>query len=129
MTTNGGIRGHELNSVVEAATTNGNVDVATSEWASARTTNGGVTVAMGSAKWSGEIELMTTNGSVHASLPASAEFKVRAATTNGGIHTDFPVTVMGSFGSKDLSGTVGAGGRDLRLATTNGGIEIRKSGS
>jgi Putative adhesin len=129
MTTNGGIRGQELNSVVEAATTNGNVDVATSEWASARTTNGGVTVAMGSAKWSGEIELLTTNGSVHASLPASAEFKVRAATTNGGIHTDFPVTVMGSFGSKDLSGTVGAGGRDLRLATTNGGIEIRKSGS
>jgi hypothetical protein len=129
MTTNGGIRGRDLNSVVEAATTNGNVDVATSEWASARTTNGGVTVAMGSAKWSGEIELTTTNGSVHAWLPASAEFKVRAATTNGGIHTDFPVTVMGSFGSKDLSGTVGAGGRDLRLATTNGGIEIRKSGS
>src|SRR6266478_4577224 len=129
MTTNGGIRGRDLNSVVEAATTNGNVDVATSEWASARTTNGGVTVAMGSAKWSGEIELMTTNGSVHASLPASAEFKVRAATTNGGIHTDFPVTVMGSFGSKDLSGTVGGGGRDLRMATTNGGIEIRKSGS
>jgi hypothetical protein len=129
MTTNGGIRGRDLNSVVEAATTNGNVDVSTSEWVSGRTTNGGVTVAMGSAKWSGEIELATTNGSVHASLPASAEFKVRAATTNGGIHTDFPVTVMGSFGSKDLSGTVGAGGRDLRLATTNGGIEIRKSGS
>ena len=129
MTTNGGIRCRDLNSVVEAATTNGNVDVATSEWASARTTNGGVTVAMGSATWSGEIELMTTNGSVHAWLPASSEFKVRAATTNGGIHTDFPVTVVGSFGSKDLSGTVGAGGRDLRLATTNGGIDIRKSGS
>jgi DUF4097 and DUF4098 domain-containing protein YvlB len=129
ITTNGGIRGRDLNSVVEAATTNGNVDVSTSEWVSGRTTNGGVTVAMGSAKWSGEIELLTTNGSVHASLPASAEFKVRAATTNGGIHTDFPVTVMGSFGSKDLSGTVGGGGRDLRMATTNGGIEIRKSGS
>jgi hypothetical protein len=129
MTTNGGIRARDLNSVVEAATTNGNVDVATSEWASARTTNGGLTVAMGSAKWSGEIELLTTNGSVHASLPASAEFKVRAATTNGGIHTDFPVTVLGSFGSKDISGTVGAGGRELRLATTNGGIDLRKSGS
>jgi hypothetical protein len=81
MTTNGGIRGRDLNSVVEAATTNGNVDVATSEWASARTTNGSLTVAMGGAKWSGEIQLLTTNGSVHASLPASAEFKVRAATT------------------------------------------------
>jgi hypothetical protein len=128
-TTNGGIRCRDLNSIVEASTTNGNVDVATSEWASARTTNGGLTIAMGNARWNGEVELLTTNGSVHASLPASAEFKVRAATTNGGIHTDFPVTVVGSFGSKDLSGTVGAGGRDLRVTTTNGGIELRKSGS
>jgi hypothetical protein len=129
LTTNGGIRCHEMNSVVEASSTNGNVDVSTSEWTSARTTNGSVTVNMGSAKWTGEVELLSTNGSVHASLPAAAEFKVRASTTNGGIHTDFPVTVLGSFGSKDLSGTVGAGGRDLRVATTNGGIELRKSGS
>ncbi len=93
-TTNGGIRCRDLNSIVDAATTNGNVDVATSEWVSARTTNGGLTIAMGNAKWNGEVELVTTNGSVRASLPASAEFKVRAATTNGGIHTDFPVTVV-----------------------------------
>ena len=127
LTTNGGIRCRDLNSVVTAATTNGNVEVSTSEWVSARTTNGGLTVSMGSAKWTGEVELLTTNGSVHASLPASAEFRVNAATTNGGIHTDFPITVSGSLSSKDLSGTVGAGGRELRLATTNGGIELRKS--
>jgi hypothetical protein len=129
LTTNGGIHARDLNSVVHATTTNGNVDVSTSEWVSARTTNGSLTVSMGSAKWSGEVELLSTNGSVHASLPASAEFAVRAATTNGGIHTDFPVTVVGSFGTKDLSGTVGAGGRELRVATTNGGIELKKSGS
>jgi hypothetical protein len=127
LTTNGGVRCNDLNSVVKAATTNGNVEVSTSEWASARTTNGGVRVAMGNAKWNGELEMMTTNGSVNVTLPASAEFKVNAATTNGGIHTDFPVTVQGSFSSKDLSGTVGGGGRELRVATTNGGIELRKS--
>jgi hypothetical protein len=128
LTTNGGIRCRDLNSVVTATTTNGNVDVSTSEWASARTTNGGLKVSMGSAKWTGQVELLTTNGSVHASLPASAEFRVNAATTNGGIHTDFPITVSGSLSSKDLSGTVGGGGRDLHLATTNGGIELTKSG-
>jgi hypothetical protein len=127
LTTNGGVHCRDLNSVVKAATTNGNVEVSTSEWASARTTNGGVRVAMGNAKWSGELELTTTNGSVHVTLPATAEFTVKAATTNGGIHTNFPVTVQGSFSSKDLSGTVGAGGRELRVATTNGGIELRKS--
>lgn len=127
MTTNGGVHCVNLESVVEAATTNGNVDVSTSEWASARTTNGGVRVAMGNARWSGELQLMTTNGSVNVTLPASAEFQVNAATTNGGIQTDFPITVQGRFGPKSLSGTVGGGGRELKVATTNGGIELKKS--
>src|SRR5882724_12602674 len=116
LTTNGGVHGHELNSVVKAATTNGNVEVSTSEWASATTTNGGVRVTMGSAKWDGELRLTSTNGSVNVTLPASAEFNVNAATTNGGIHTDFPITVQGTLTSKDLSGKVGAGGRELHVA-------------
>ena len=127
MTTNGNVRCRDLSSVVDAATTNGNVDVSTSEWASAKTTNGGVRVSMGNAKWTGELELATTNGSVDVRLPASAEFEVNAATTNGGIHTDFPVTVQGSFSSKELTGKVGAAGRYLKVATTNGGIDLRKS--
>jgi len=127
MTTNGRVHCLNLDSVVQAATTNGDVEVSTSEWASARTTNGGVRVSMGNAKWSGELELETTNGSVDVTLPASAEFQVHAATTNGGISSDFPVTVQGRFGPKSLSGTVGGGGRELRLATTNGGIDLKKS--
>jgi hypothetical protein len=126
-TTNGSVHGRSLASVVEAATTNGNVEVSTSEWASAKTTNGGVRVSIGNAKWSGELELMTTNGSVDVTLPASAEFSVTAATTNGGIHTDFPTTVQGHFSSKNLSGSVGGGGRELKVATTNGGIELKKN--
>lgn len=127
LTTNGNVTGHGLASVVEAATTNGNVDVSTSEWASATTTNGGIHVSIGNAKWSGELKERTTNGSVEVTLPSSAEFTLDAATTNGGVHTDFPITVQGSFNSKRLSGTVGAGGRDLRVSTTNGGIKLTKS--
>lgn len=127
LTTNGNVLCRELNSVVEAATTNGNVEVSTSEWASATTTNGGIHVSIGNAKWNGELEVKTTNGSVDVTLPASAEFKLDAATTNGGIHTDFPITVQGSFNSKELSGTVGGGGRELKVVTTNGTIKLMKS--
>ena len=127
MTTNGRVHCLNLDSVVQAATTNGDVEVSTSEWASARTTNGGVRVSIGNAKWSGELELLTTNGSVDVTLPASAEFQVHASTTNGGIQTDFPITVQGRFGSKSISGTVGGGGRELKVATTNGGIELKKN--
>ena len=127
LTTNGNVVGRNLASVVEAATTNGNVEVSTSEWASATTTNGGIRVSMGGAKWTGELKVGTTNGSVEVTMPASAEFRVNAATTNGGIQTDFPVTVQGSFSSKELSGTVGGGGRELKVATTNGTIRLMKS--
>jgi len=126
-TTNGKVRCLNLDSVVQAATTNGDVEVSTSEWASAKTTNGSVRVSMGNAKWSGDLELLTTNGSVHVTLPASAEFQVHAATTNGGISSDFPITVQGRFSPKTLSGTVGGGGRELRVTTTNGGIDLKKS--
>jgi len=47
--------------------------------------------------------------------------------TQGHIRTDLPSTVQGGFSSKELSGTVGKGGRDLKVATTNGGIELKKS--
>ena len=127
MTTNGRVHCLNLDSIVQAATTNGDVEVSTSEWASARTTNGGVRVSMGNAKWSGDLEVKTTNGSVDVTLPASAEFKVDAATTNGGIQTDFPITVQGRFGPKSLTGTVGGGGRELDVKTTNGGIALKKS--
>jgi len=127
LTTNGSVVGRNLASVVEATTTNGNVEVSTSEWASATTTNGGIRVSMGGAKWTGELKVRTTNGSVEVTMPASAEFRVDAATTNGGIQTDFPVTVQGSFSSKELSGTVGGGGRELKVATTYGSIRLMKS--
>ena len=127
LTTNGNVLGRNLASVVEAATTNGNVEVSTSEWASAATTNGGIRVSMGSAKWNGELQVKTTNGSVDVTLPASAEFKLDATTTNGEIQADFPITVQGTVHSKELSGTVGGGGRELRVATTNGTIKLMKS--
>jgi len=35
--------------------------------------------------------------------------------------------VEGSFSWKELTGKVGAAGRYLKVATTNGGIDLRKS--
>lgn len=128
-TTNGSVRAHDLNSVVDAHTTNGNVDISTSEWASGHTTNGHLQITMGKANWTGDLNLATTNGGINVSLPGSAAFQLHAATTNGNIHTDFPITVQGDFGSKTISGTVNNGGRELKLATTNGGIQIKKSGT
>jgi hypothetical protein len=66
------------------------------------TVNGGVRVS-GVA---GRVEASTTNGGIHMS---DLRGSVRAGTTNGAIEVD--------FGAVD-------GGRDMRFATTNGGIRL-----
>src|SRR5260370_7143210 len=80
LTTNGSVVGRNLASVVEATTTNGNVEVSTSEWASATTTNGGIRVSMGGAKWTAELKVRSPNASVQVTIPASAKFKATPAT-------------------------------------------------
>ena len=65
-------------------------------------------------------------GSITVELPSSVSARVEAKTVNGGIESDFPLTVTGRFGPRRVSGTIGGGGRDLRLETVNGGIHIRQ---
>ena len=62
----------------------------------------------------------------HANVTTTINIYVKIVT-QGRIRTDLPSTVHGGFSSKELSGTVGKGGRDLKVATTNGGIELKKS--
>ena len=44
---------------------------------------------------------------------------------NGAIETDYPLAVTGKLG-KHLQGTLGAGGRKVRITTVNGAINLRK---
>lgn len=46
---------------------------------------------------------------------------------NGSLHTDFPLTVSGRFDARHLHATLGAGGREIRLRTVNGSIDLRKA--
>ena len=47
-----------------------------------------------------------------------------AETVHGSITSDFPVTLRGKFGPKEISGKIGKGGHELRLATVNGSIRL-----
>ena len=124
--TNGGVTATGLQSDVRAHTTNGGITIGTSGLARASTTNGAIDVSMGRADWTGELAFATTNGAITIALPASAGADLTAETTNGTIASDFPLTVSGRFSRTRLSGTIGDGGRALRLTTTNGDIEIRR---
>ena len=126
-TVNGRVEANNLTADVEATTVNGDVEVTTTGMASAKTVNGSITVAMGRADWTGDMEFKTVNGSIDISMPASLSAEVEVKTLNGSISSDFPLTVQGTFSRRHMTGTIGGGGRSLQLETVNGSVQIRRA--
>ncbi len=125
-TVNGDIEATNLGADVDAASVNGGIRVTALGLVRAHTVNGGIDVTMGRADWSGTLDFATVNGGIDVALPANTSAEVEASTVNGGLSTDFPLTVQGRFLKNQIRGTIGQGGRQLKLHTVNGGIEIRK---
>lgn len=123
---NGDIQATNLGADVDASTVNGGIRATALGLVRAKTVNGGIDVTMGRADWNGSLDFATVNGGITVTLPANVSADVEAQTVNGGLSTDFPLTVQGRFLRNRIHGTIGQGGRQLRLQTVNGGIEIRK---
>ncbi|MBS1873811.1 MAG: hypothetical protein JSU00_11390 [Acidobacteria bacterium] len=126
-TVNGSITITALQSDVDAHTVNGKINLSTTGVANAHTVNGGIEASIGNANWSDRLEFTTVNGGIELTVPAGLNAEVSAATVNGGMSTDFPLTVSGRWGPKSLRGRIGSGGRQLKLSTVNGGIQLRSS--
>jgi hypothetical protein len=126
-TVNGKVEANNLNADVDVSTVNGSVNVSTTGLARAKTVNGSIVAVMGRADWSDELEFKTVNGGIDVSFPASLSAQVEAKTLNGDISSDFPMTVTGTFSKRRLTGAIGGGGRDLRLETVNGSVQIRRA--
>lgn len=90
------------------------------------TVNGAISARFTRAEWSGAVRLKTVNGAVTLSLPEGADLTLEGRTMNGGINSDFPITMQGRWGPRSFRGTIGRGGRELRVETLNGGVTIRR---
>jgi hypothetical protein len=126
---NGAVEAEGLEGDAEAVTVNGGIKLATRGAARAETVNGSIQASLGRADWKGEAVFKTVNGSVRVELPAQASAEVRAKTVNGDVSNDFGLPVQGRFVGRHLDGTLGSGGRQLRLETVNGSIRLLKAGS
>ena len=124
---NGGVIVKNNQGVIEAKTVNGGIvleDV--SGDVDVRTVNGGIVAELDSKKWDRkEFEARTTNGGVKLVIPEDCSAELEARTVNGGINVDFPITIQGRI-KKNIRTTLGDGGGDIDLKTTNGGISISK---
>ena len=119
------IRG--LQGDVAANTVSGDVWIETSGLAEARTVSGSVRATLGRTDWSGELAFETVSGDVTVEAPDGLEADVDFATISGDIETDFAIAVRGrGFVRHSLRGTIGSGGRHLKLKTVSGDVTLRR---
>lgn len=124
--TNGGITVNDVAGNHDLDTTNGRITAARCAGSlDASTTNGRISAELVRVTPGQDIRLSTTNGGITVAVPSNFAGELDAGTTNGSIHTDFPVTTTRGDNNR-LRGTVNGGGAELRLRTTNGGIQIKK---
>jgi DUF4097 and DUF4098 domain-containing protein YvlB len=126
--TNGAIQLSNVTGRHELETTNGRIEVSRCAGSlDVSTTNGSIRAELASVNKGAPLRFETTNGRIEIALPSSFAANVDASTTNGSIRTDLPVTTT-QISKNSLRGTINGGGTELRMRTTNGGIEIRTVG-
>lgn len=127
-TVNGSVDVSGARAQVKAGSVNGEVNVATSSGpVSARSVNGSVRVSMEKLEGTEAMTFASVNGTVTLTLPASFDADVSVSTVNGRVRSDFPITLDGRIDPRRMRGTIGKGGRKVKLETVNGNIELRKS--
>jgi hypothetical protein len=131
LTVSGDVEALGLRSVVSATTVSGHVEVSTSETAWATTVNGYMDIEMGSTDWE-ELELSTVSGDITLRLPTGIDTDVRFSSLSGDFETDFNLSSesrRGRWIGSRVRGTIGDGGRTVRLNTVSGDVEILRAGS
>lgn len=85
-----------------------------------RTSNGPVSAHLSGSRWKGAgLDLETSNGPVHLSVPKGFSAELETGTQNGPMEVGFPVSMQeGSHGR--ISTVLGSGGPPVRVVTTNG---------
>jgi len=124
-TVNGRVEAKSLDADTEAHTVNGDVVLSTTGAAQGETVNGSITASVG--KITSPLTFSTVNGAISLEVPRNAEARIHANTQNGPIRSEFPLVIAGPFPTQRADGKIGRGGPELRIATVNGSIHLRRS--
>ena len=124
----GDIQANSLTADLTATTIDGGITFSTTGSAQASTLVGSITGSIGAVSWMGTRHIDAGQGNVDLQIPANANVMVQASAFRGAIQSDFPIPVMTTFfGQSNMAnGTLGAGGRALRISTFNGSITLRQ---
>ena len=123
-TVNGKVEVGRIEGDVTATTVNGSIEVDAGGAVRAQTVNGSIDVRFGDAAGDEDLVFETVNGSIRLRVPRDLAVDLDVRTQNGSIVTDWNLPVVGKWSGRRLEAAVGGGGRDLRVRTVNGDVEI-----
>lgn len=135
-TVNGDIEISGVEGKIDASTVNGTVDASNiKNDCHLETINGKIDAEFVSLKSVFKGTMKSVNGSIVASLPASASAKIKANTVSGRISNDFGLESSRESDEHSfvkigdsINGKIGDGGAYLDIENVNGSIKILKSG-
>lgn len=122
--TNGEIRVKSIAGFVKVETVNGDIEISGLErGADVSAVNGRVQLELTAVGEDG-VRCKTTNGQIVVTVPSSAKATFAARVTNGIVHTENLTIQTSESSHRRLDGTIGGGGPEIRLDTTNGEVRI-----
>lgn len=126
---NGDVTAEDMGRFVHAASVDGSINVTTAAWAQAETVNGSIKASMGDAAWNGTLKIASVNGSIELRMPSDLNADVKFSSVNGQMSSEFPeLSVSNGWPvGHNAHGTIGKGGRSLRVDTVNGSVDLKKS--
>jgi hypothetical protein len=124
---NGGISIDSVAGEIDLDTQNGAIEIAAAGGdVRGRTRNGGLRVRLVGNRWDGRgLDLTTSNGGVVMLVPEGYNAHLETGTVNGRMRFDFPILVQGELRGH-FETDLGEGGPPVRVATTNGGVDLRR---
>jgi len=125
ISSNGNINVKDVDGSVDAETTNGNIKIEdVTGVTGVETSNGIITVEIPSL--SSNVEIKTTNGAITVYVSEDLDADLSMSTTNGLITVHDVQLDLESSSATSVEGTMGDGGYDLTIETSNGNIDLYK---
>ncbi len=123
-TSGGGIHLGPIGGNAQVHTSGGGITIKEITGVVSAHTSGGPIEASFSGPLKGDCELSTSGGGITVHVDPKSDFNLDARTSGGGVSCKLPITVVGEIKPGHLSGTVNAGGHELKLRSSGGGIHI-----
>lgn len=127
-TTSGSVNAEGIEGEASASTVSGSVNIVSNylKGSEFNSTSGSLYIQAEKIDDGGDYKIRSISGEVCMKLPENAGFELDASSTSGEIRNEFSMTVDGGNGRKNLRGTVGNGGPDIKINTVSGEISIMK---